>query len=68
MDNEEPSLIERATRAAARRRSKTEVVKCSQDGCFGDGRYQPPGRGHRSDCEHDAIKWVWEEVHPEAGT
>lgn len=45
-----------------RRRTDTEKRRCSTTTCPGDGRYQPPGRGHVQGCEHDATKWVWEEV------
>lgn len=44
------------------RRTEEESRKCSQEGCPGDGRYQPPGRGHLLGCEHDAVRWVWEDV------
>ena len=45
-----------------RRRTKAESRTCSQDGCPGDGRYQPPGRGHLLGCQHDAAQWVWEAI------
>ena len=44
------------------RRTEAETRKCSQQGCPGDGRYQPPGRGHRLGCQHNAVAWVWGEV------
>jgi hypothetical protein len=45
-----------------RRRTEAEARKCSRAGCPGDGRYQPPGRGHLPGCEHNAVRWVWEEI------
>ena len=56
------SLRDDAAAAAARRRTEAEARQCSQEGCPGDGRYQPPGKGHRDDCPHDAVAWVWSEV------
>lgn len=44
------------------RRTEAERRVCSQDGCPGDGRYQPPGRGHLPECQHDAMTWTWETV------
>lgn len=49
---------------AGRRRTKAEARRCSQEGCPGDGRYQPPGRGHLPNCQHNAMIWVWETVAP----
>lgn len=47
------------------RRTEAERRLCSQVGCPGDGRYQPPGRGHLPDCSHEAVTWTWEQViHP----
>jgi hypothetical protein len=51
-----------------RRRNETEARRCSQNGCPGDGRYQPPGKGHLPGCHHDAVKWVWETVIPPASS
>lgn len=48
------------------RRTEAEARKCSQSDCPGDGRYQPPGRGHLPGCQHDAGRWVWESVTPPA--
>ena len=45
-------------------RSESEARICSQEGCPGDGRYEPPGKGHKDGCTHDAIIWVWEVVRP----
>jgi hypothetical protein len=44
------------------RRTEAERRVCSQPGCPGDGRYQPPGRGHLPGCLHDAVTWTWEQV------
>lgn len=50
--------------ASPRRRTEAEARECSQHGCSGDGRYQPPGRGHLPGCQHDAMAWTWERVFP----
>lgn len=63
-DNAEPELLCEAARHAASRRTTVEARVCSQPDCPGDGRYQPPGRGHRDDCQHNAVRWVWETVRP----
>lgn len=54
--------------APLRRRAEEEARTCSQQGCPGDGRYQPPGRRHFLNCQHDAVKWVWECVIPPGKT
>lgn len=48
------------------RRTEAERRVCSQTGCPGDGRYQPPGRGHLPDCPHNAMTWSWEQINPPA--
>lgn len=45
-------------------RTEAQRRVCSQTGCPGDGRYQPPGRGHLPDCQHDATTWTWEQSSP----
>lgn len=59
-----PCAVDRAEgcTGGARRRTKAESRVCSQTGCHGDGRYQPPGKGHRDGCQHDAVAWVWEAI------
>lgn len=51
-----------AEEGAPRRRTEAEQRKCSEAACPGDGRYQPPGKGHLPGCQHDAVMWVWGEV------
>lgn len=40
-------------------REWTDMLQRSRVGCPGDGRYEPPGKGHLPDCPHDAVAWVW---------
>lgn len=77
-----PPLLAHAKIHEAARRAEAEARVCSQIdmtytltfgdfveqrvGCPGDGRYMPPGRGHLTGCQHDAVKWVWEDVRPVA--
>ena len=59
-----PCVVDRAEgcTGGVRRRTKAESRVCSQDDCHGDGRYQPPGKGHRDGCPHDPVAWVWEAI------
>lgn len=64
MKMSDSEYMEAVQKLIATRRTNQEARVCSQPGCPGDGRYQPPGKGHLTDCTHDAVKWVWEEVRP----
>lgn len=50
--------------ATTRRRTQAEARVCSQEGCPGDGRYMPPGKAHLPGCQHNAVRWVWEDIIP----